>query len=470
MYTEKTLSLIILSVVVIGLTGCNLAPPYRRPEAPVSSTWPTGSAYRIEKGDRPLGTKLSWQEFYHDKHLQEIIALALKNNRDLKLAILNVERTRALYGIQKAELYPSVSAAASGSKSRLPADLSPTGKATTQERYDVALGITAWEIDFFGRLRNLRDQALDDYLAEDFARRSAEILLISTVVNAYITLTADREILKLLEMMEEAQRKTLDLVKKRYDLGLASEIELNQAKSQVDAIKGETARIIQKIAQDENTLRFLVGTDIKEELLSKILSELNEPPEISAGLPSEILLQRPDVLAAEERLKAAHANIGAARAAFFPRISLTTSFGTASAELSGLFKSGSATWNFVPQLAVPIFDARTWSAYDVAKVNRDILLTQYEKTLQIAFKEVADALAAESMLKEQLDAHYSLVSALEKTYTLSLVRYEKGIDSYLNVLDAQRSLLAAKQALVNLRLSRFANRAILFKVLGGGNK
>jgi multidrug efflux system outer membrane protein len=411
---------------------------------------------------------LKWQEFFTDEKLQKIITIALKNNRDLRLAVLNVERARAIYGVQRAELLPTINAVGSGSKARVPADLSSTGRVTTSVRYDVDLGVISWEIDFFGRIRSLKDRALEEYLATDQAHRSAQILLVSSVACAYLTLAADRENLTLAVSTLETQETAYKLIRKRYDVGLVSELDLRRAQSQADAARGDVARYTQVVALDENTLNLLVGSPLTPELLPPELGNVSPPREISSGLLSEVLLRRQDVLAAEHRLKATNANIGAARAAFFPRIALTTTIGTASPELSGLFKSGQGTWAFAPQIVMPIFDARTWSAYDVTKLEKEMSVAQYEKAIQTAFREVADALAVQGTVNQQIAAQQSLVEAVAETYRLSNARYMKGIDSYLSVLDAQRSLYAAQQGLIAVRLAKLANQVKLFAVLGGG--
>jgi len=462
--------LLLMGTIVAILGGCTLAPEYSRPAGPVPVDWPSGAAYEqaMPSPAAPAAADLPWRDFFPDDRLQKVIEAALENNRDLRLAALNVEKARALYGIQRAEILPSVQAAGSGAIERVPADLSSTGSARTSEKYSVNLGVTSWEIDFFGRIRGLKDRALEEYLATDEARRSARNLLISAVAGAYLALAADRETLGLVESTLKAQEDSYRLIRKRYDVGFASEIDLRRAQSQVDAVRGDVARLAQRTAQDENALNLLAGSPLHRELLPAALDGIRPPREISFGLPSEILLRRPDVLAAEHRLKAAHANIGAARAAFFPRISLTTAIGTASADLSGLFGSGSGTWLFAPQIAMPIFDARTWAAYDVTKAEREISVAQYEKTIQTAFREVADALAARGTLDRQIAAQQSLVEAVAETGRLADLRYTGGIDSYLSVLDAQRSLYSAQQGLIALRLARLANLVTLYKALGGG--
>lgn len=459
-------------VLVFFLSGCTLAPKYTRPESPVPSAWPAGKSYiQIENAadeSTPPAAELSWREFIMDERLQKVIETALQNNRDLRLATLNVDRAKALYGIGKVSLLPSVNAAGSWSKTHVPADLSSTGSATTSERYDVNLGITAWEIDFFGRVRSLKDKALEEYLTTTQALRSSHLLLVSTVAQAYLALAADREALQLVSQTLESQEEAYKLIRKRYDAGIISDLDLRRAQTQVDIARGDVARYKQLVAQDENGLNLLTGSQLQPELMPADLASVRPPLEVSAGLSSELLLNRPDVLAAEHQLKAVNANIGAARAAFFPRISLTGTFGTASNELSGLFKSGSETWTFAPQIIMPIFDARTWFAYDVTKIEKEMHIAQYEKAIQTAFREVADALAVKSTINQRIAAQESMVEALTEAYRLANLRYTKGIDSYLSVLDAQRSLYAAQQGLIMLRLARLNNMIELYKTLGGG--
>jgi multidrug efflux system outer membrane protein len=466
-------NLLLLVGMVIGLTGCTLAPPYTRPEAPVPRDWPKGAAYQETqtRPGTPTATEITWREFFTDERLQQVIETALNNNRDLRLSAWNVERARALYGIQRAELFPVVEAAAGGSKLRIPADLTTSGSSTIAEQYGVNLGISSWEIDFFGRIRNLKDRALEEFLATEQALRSTQILLVSTVATAYLTLAADRENRTLAKITLEAQQGAYNLINRRYEVGLASELDRQRAQTQVDTAKGDMVRYTQLVAQDENALNLLVGSPSPRpsEILPADLASVSPPQEISAGLSSEVLLGRPDIMAGEHRLKAANANIGAARAALFPRISLTASFGTASSALSGLFTSGSDAWNFAPLIILPIFDARVWPALEATKAEREIAVAQYEKAIQTAFREVADALAVLGTVDQQLAAQQSLVEASAQTYRLSNARYTKGIDNYLSVLDAQRSLYAAQQGLVTLRLAKVANQVRLYAVLGGGS-
>jgi multidrug efflux system outer membrane protein len=458
--------------VFLFLGGCSLAPNYQKPPAPVPPQWPQGEAYQDTQAasDMPTAQQLKWQEFFTDKKLQKIIETALSNNRDLRLAALNVERARALYGIQRAELFPAVNAVGAGSKQRIPENVMGFPEALTIERYDVNLSISSWELDFFGRIRSLKDQALETYLATEQTRRSAQIALMAEVARAYLTLAADRENLKLARATLETQQAAYDLIERSYQIGVASELDLRRAQTQVDAARRDVPRYTQLAAQDQNALDLLAGAPVPEEMLPMDLSSVTPPQAIGPGLSSEVLLNRPDILAVEHRLKGAYAFVGVARAALFPRISLTTSVGTASDELSGLFNSGTGTWNFAPQVVMPIFDARTWAALRVSKADQQIILTQYEKAIQTAFREVADALAVQGTIDQQVSAQQSLVDAVAETYRLSNARYTKGIDSYLSVLDSQRSLYAQQQALVSLRLAKLANQVRLYAVLGGGAK
>jgi len=454
--------------VILCLGGCTLAPKYNRPEAPVPADWPSGLAYKetasIQKA--PPATDLPWRQFFADPGLQNIIAMALQNNRDLRVAALNVERARALYRIQRAELLPRLESGFIANRQRVKIS-GRTGLVTVQE-YGVNLGITSWELDFFGRIRSLKQKALEEYFATAQARRSAQILLVSEVANAYLTLASDRENLKLAQSTLKTQQAAYNVIQRRVEVGFAPELDLRQVQTRVDSARVDVARFTSQVAQDENALNLLVGSPVPADLSPQELSGIKPLPDISPGMSSEVLLQRPDILQAESLLKAANANIGAARAAFFPRISLTTAIGTASGDLGGLFAPGSLVWSYAPQTVMPIFDARTWAGVKVTKVDKEIAVAQYEKAIQGAFREVADALAQRGTLGDQLAAQQSLLEATAKTYKLSNARYEKGIDIYLNVLDAQRSLYAAQQGVIAIRLAKLANQVRLYAVLGGG--
>jgi len=456
--------------VALVLGGCMLAPEYNRPEAPVPVELPSGAAYDGVHfpSEAPSAAELSWQAFFTDARLQQIIAMALDNNRDLRIAALNVERARALYGIQRVELLPVMNVTGTGSKQGVPASLSYTGNRVTSEEYSVSLGAASWEIDLFGRIRSLKKRALQQYLATDEARRGTQIALVSGVANAYLTLAADRENLRLAQATLEAQQKAYNLIKMQYDAGVATELDLRRSQTQVDAATGDRARYTQLTAQGQNALNLLAGSPVPEELLPADLTQVIPLGEISAGLSSDVLLSRPDIIAAEHQLKAAYAFIGAARAAFFPRISLTATIGTASDQLSGLFSADSDAWSFSPKIVMPIFDSRTWFAYRVSKADRKIVLAQYEKAIQTVFREVADSLAVLGTVDQQVASQQAIVDSAQKIYELSDQRYMQGIDGYLSVLDAQRSLYAAQQGLTCLQLARRANQVRLYAVLGGG--
>jgi multidrug efflux system outer membrane protein len=468
---KRLLALVLAAL--IGLTGCStMAPQYTRPETPVPDAWPSGPAYQAEVDGTGLDAAgLPWQEFFIDPQLTRLIKLALENNRDLRIAALNIERSRAQYQIRRADLFPQVDAIGEGSGRRVPADLSGTDEAETLHQYRADLAVSAYELDLFGRLRSLKDQALEEFLATEQARRSVQISLVAEVATNYLTLAADRERLVLAKETLTSQQASYQLIKRRCEAGISSSLELNQAQTSVDAARLDIARYTSLAAQDENALNLVVGAPVPTGLLPMTLTDtLTAVNELSPGLPSEVLLSRPDILQAENQLKGYNANIGAARAAFFPRIILVSTVGTGSAELSGLFGDGSLVWSFFPRINLPIFDAgRNQANLQVAQVDREIALVRYEQAIQTAFREVADALARQGTIQEQLAAQQSLTNATAESYRLSRVRYEKGVDSYLVVLDSQRALYAAQQNLIATQYARLANLATLYRVFGGGS-
>ena len=472
MVSKKTLLWLMMTGLL--LAGCTLIPQYDRPVAPVPETWPAGAAYGEAGGIGPEAVaiaELPWRQFFTDARLQTVIKTALENNRDLRTAALNVERSRAMYRIARSELLPRVNASGSGYRQRTPADLSRSGEAMIAEEYRAELGIASWEPDFFGRIRSLKKRALEEYFATEEARRAARVILISETAAAWLTLAADRENLALARSTLDSQQAAHDLIQRRYDVGLANELDLRRSQTLVEAARVDLARSVEQVARDENALTFLAGTtSLPQDTLPRSLSDMPPLTPILAGTSSAVLLNRPDIRRAENALQAAYANIGAARAMLFPRIALTTAYGSASADLSGLFESGSRAWTFAPGINLPIFDPRAWSALKVSQVDRDIALTQYERTIQSAFREVADALARRGTVGEQVAAQQSLVKATEETFRLSNKRYETGTDDYLSVLDAQRSLYAARQGLISLRLADLVNQVRLYAVLGGGGE
>ena len=460
--------------LLLSLAGCaTMAPKYTQPAAPVPAAWPSGPAYKdgVAKTDKPLAD-IPWQQFFIDPQLRKLISLALENNRDLRVAALNIERSRAQYQIQRSDLFPKVDASAGASFQRVPEDLSGSGRATRVDQYNVGLGVSSYELDLFGRVRSLKDQALEQYLATEQARASVQISLVSQVATTYLGLAADRERLELARETLASQQSSFKLTRSRFEAGVSSALDLHQAQTSVDSARVDIARYTTLVAQDENALSLVVGSPIPAELHPTVLSEnLTALKDVSPGLPSDVLLRRPDILQAENLLKGANANIGAARAAFFPRITMVTSIGFGSSDLAGLFTPGSFAWKFAPQITLPIFDGGSNRANQkVAEMDRDIAIAQYEKAIQTAFREVADALAQRGTVGDQLVAQQSLTDATSESYRLSRARYEKGVDSYLIVLDSQRSLYSAQQNLITVRLSRLANLVTLYKVLGGGNQ
>ena len=447
------------------LAGCvNLAPDYQQPQAPIPQQWPASA----ELGS--ASAQIGWQAFFLDARLKQVIEQTLANNRDLRVAALNVEKARALYRVQRAEQLPTLNAGGSGTHSRTPASLSGTGSASTTHQYSAALGLSGYELDLFGRIRNLSDAALEDYLALEETRRSTQISLLAEVANAWLTLAADRDLLKLAEDTLTSQQASYELQQRSHALGNTSGLTLAQAQTTVESARVDVAAYQSQVQQDLNALNLLAGSQLAEELLPGGLSENSaELLDVPAGLPSSLLQQRPDVLAAEHGLKSANADIGAARAAFFPSISLTASAGTSSAALSGLFTGGSGAWNFAPSISLPIFDAGSNRAnLQAAESERDIQLATYEKTLQSAFREVADVLAERGTLRQRMDAQRALTEATARSQNLADALYRNGASSYLDALDAQRELYAAQQNLISLQLTEQSNRIALYRVLGGG--
>ena len=465
--------LAILSFACAFLVGCGMAPRYHRPEAPVAANWPSGPAYKVSSApsDAPAAADLKWRAFFVVPQLQQLIELALATNRDLRVAALNVEKSRAQFRIRRADLLPTLAVAGSAAAERLPADISATGQTMIARNDNLSVGLSSFEVDLFGRVGSLKDQALKQYLASEQARLSVQISLVAEVANNYLTLAADRERLQLARDTLESQQSSYRLVERRFAAGVSSELDLRQAQTSVDAARVDVARFTNLVAQDENLLTLVVGAQLPQELLPSGLSAVGTLRELPPGVPSEVLQRRPDVLKAELQLMAANANIGAARAAFFPRITLTSSIGTASDQLSGLFSPGSLAWGFVSQLSLPIFDyGRNKAGLTVAERDRDIFLARYEKAIQSAFREVADALAQNGTLGEQLQAQQSLTEATSESYRLAQARYQGGVTSYLDVLDSQRAFYGAQQGLISVNLTRLSNQVTLYKVLGGGSE
>jgi outer membrane protein, multidrug efflux system len=462
---------IIVTLLAAGaLSGCSLAPQFVRPDAPVAAAYPATSAAPANPAATDASA-LGWRQFFPDQRLQGLIATALENNRDLRSAALRIQEARAQYNIQSADLLPTVYAGASAARTRTPAELSPSGNRQISNSYQVGLNPAAFELDFFGRVRSLNDAALAQYLATEEAQRSAQISLVAAVAQAYLAERAFAEQQVLAQQTLEGRRTAFQLAQKRFDVGASSALDLRLNDTLVQSARVSYVTLTRQRAQAENALVLLVGAPLTAlpPAAAPTLSEEQVVTDIPPGLPSELLTRRPDIRAAEQRLRAANANIGAARAAFFPRISLTAGLGTASGDLSGLFKAGSQTWTFAPQLLLPIFDAgRNQGNLDLAKVRKNLAIADYEKTIQTAFREVSDALVARAALEEQIDAQSRFLDAQAERLKLSDLRYQNGVASSLDVLDAQRELFNAQQALVQARLLRLTNAIDLYRSLGGG--
>lgn len=450
--------------LALTLSGCSMVPDYQTPESPV--------AQAVGNGNEDVDTVVlpGWESLFPDPQLRALIHTALANNRDLQLAMLDVAEARAQYGIEGSALFPEIGVNADGSRQRVPGDLSGTGDSTITSQYSVGLGVASYELDLFGRIRSLEESALQSYLATGEARRSAQITLVSEVANAYLKLLADNQKLRISDNTVEAQEHSVDLVNQRFDAGLAAELDLRQAEIALETARANRAQSRRQVEQDRNALSVLVSGPVAEipegDVIDPTVALLAGVP---AGLDSSVLLQRPDIRQAEYALRAANANIGAARAAFYPSITLTGSAGTASSDLSGLFEGGSRAWSFAPSINLPIFTAgRLQDSLDVAEIRRDKAVIRYEQAIQTAFQEVADSLASRAFLSEQVEAQANLVEATERSLNLAEIRYEGGAADYLAVLDAQRELLSARQTLVDTKLLRLANRITLYRALGGG--
>ncbi|MFT3719315.1 efflux transporter outer membrane subunit [Pseudorhodoferax sp.] len=441
-----------------------MAPGYVRPASPVPAHFrdaPTSDPAASEVAS------LAWREVFLDARLQQVIALALQNNRDLRVAMLNIEKARAQYRIQQAEVLPSVQAAASRTASRA----SVNGSSQVSRTVSAEVGFSNWELDLFGRLRSLNDQALETWLATAQTQRSTRMSLVAEAAADWLTVGAYQQRLALARKALESQNETLKLTAAKHARGAASGLDLAEVQTSVESARADVASYDTALAQARNALELVAGATVPEALLPdpQAAADAVRLAPLPASLSSNVLLLRPDVLYAEHTLKAANADIGAARAAFFPSISLTAAAGRSSTQLSSLFGGGARTWSFVPTITVPIFQGGALQAeLDAATIGKDINVAQYEKAIQTAFSEAADALAARARINEQIDAQTALVAASQRRHALALARYQRGVDSYLEALDAQRSLYSAQQALVTLQLQEAANRVTIYKVLGGG--
>lgn len=459
------------------LAGCNLAPTYRAPDLPVpenvsANAAKAGNAAPVQASEAALqqAQALQWLQ---SSQLRDVVALALSNNRDLRVAVENIEKARAQYGITRADLLPGITAQAQGNLSRTAADLTTAGRSNITEQYSAQLGFASYELDLWGRIRNLSEASLQQFLLSQDNQRNVQIGLVADVSNAWLTLAADQARLQLAKDTLASRIKAFELTRKMHELGSTSGLVLAQNQTTVDTARGDVASYTSQVDKDRNALQLLLGGPIPAALLptAQTLMDGSHAAALKAvpvPLPSTVLLKRPDVQAAERNLQAMNASIGAARAAMFPSITLTGSFGAGSNELDRLFGNNNSTWSFIPLVRLPIFDGgRNRANVQVAQSNQRIALSQYEKSVQTAFREVADVLADRAQWDERLSAQTSMVANTQKAFDLSNARFKAGVDNYLTVLDAQRSLYIAQQTLIGLRLSEQLNRITLWKVLGG---
>lgn len=468
--TDSTIGL----ALMVMLGGCSLAPTYERPALPVAATFAgtapaAASAAKGTSPDARSATATDWQTFLTDPRLKALVDLALRNNRDLRVAVLNVEKTRAQYQVQEAAAMPQLGATTGFTGSRKPASVSTSGKKTYSRVYS-AEGSVSWEIDFFGRLRSLSDAAIEQYLATDYARQAAQTLLIAQVADQYLALLAVDEQLALTQATLDATAKAYDIMKLQFDTGTLSELDLQLQQTAVEQARIDYQTQLRLQGQAQTALTVLIGQPLPADLPpARPLDDQGLLTDVPAGLPSDLLTRRPDILQAEATLRAQNANIGAARAAFFPRISLTGAAGSQSATLGSLFGATSAAWSFAPTITLPIFDGGANRAnLAVANTQKQIAVAQYEKAIQTAFKEVSDGLLARSSYDEQLAAQRRYTDAQAKRMSLTQMMYDSGSASYLDVLLAHNALYKAQQALITSRLNRLTNLVDLYRALGGG--
>lgn len=480
-----------MALLSLCLAGCTLEPHYERPQPAVPQQWPAPPLASDEKSAAPAAqsaaqgpersaAQIGWREFFADPKMRALIEQALKHNPDAQVATLNIAAARAQYQIQRANLFPKISASAIEQVQRYPTGVTPAGggaggttTAATSglfRYYDVGVGFTSYELDLFGRIRSLNHARLQQYLGYVETRRSTQISVVAEVASAYLTWLADSALLRITMDTLNSQQESLKLIRMSFEGGVATALDLHQAETTVATAQANLAQYRRQVAQDQNAVVVLLGAPMPSEVTAA--GDLDEEKLLTylpAGLPSDILVQRPDILAAEHNLIAANANIGAARAAFFPSILLTGSYGTASTQLSGLFQQGSTAWTFSPQISLPIFaGGANLASLDLVKVQKNILVVQYEHAIQNGFREVADALAGRATLDSQVAADTALVASSSESFRLSNMRYTGGVENYLGVLDAQRILYTAQQSLVNVKLARLQNLVTLYKALGGG--
>jgi multidrug efflux system outer membrane protein len=461
----------VLLVVLVSVTGCSfLTPHYERPELPVPNRYPSegndGSAHGVNAEGAAIG---GWRDYFADERLRALIEQALKTNRDLRSAAFHVEEARAQYGIQRAELLPAIQVGADGMRARTPGDLNVTGKAQIGSQYEAGLNSSAWEIDFWGRVRNLKDAALENYLFTEAARRAVTVSLIADVADSYLRLRELDERVALARKTIATREESFRIFRRRFEVGATSRLDLTQVETLLMQAQALGAQLEQERAIEAHFLTLLLGSPLELVPGQEGFNDLGVMHPLRVGLPSDLLVNRPDIVAAEHQLRGAHADIGAARAAFFPRVTLIGALGTASADLDGLFAPGSLAWRYGPTISVPIFDAgRNRNNLSLAEARRELAVAAYEKTVQTAFREVADALSAQKWLAEQVRIQQATVAVESERARLAKLRYDSGAAAFLEVLDAQRDLLSAEQQLVQTRRALLSSRVRLYAALGGG--
>lgn len=451
--------------LLLALTACvDLAPRTTIPPLPVAGAWPADTS----AGTAQALVDLDWSHYFQDAEMRRLIGLALEHNRDLRLAALRVREAEAAYRIQRSELLPAIGARGQDTRTRDIAAPIPD-QTQVQSKYQAAIGLTNWEVDLWGRIRNLKDAALDQWLATDAARQGMQTALVRQVADAVLAL---RELEQRSVLARDAvanRQQSLDIFLQRQKIGSSSELELTQVRTLLIQAQALNAQIEQQRAAARHALTLLVGTDPELPPTDTVRLDATPLTTLQPGLPADVLLARPDIRAAEYQLRAAHARIGAARAAFLPRIALTSSVGTASTELNSLFESNSRAWLFTPVIEIPIFTAgRLQANLDVAEVRRDMAVATYERDIQTAFREVSDALSARQWLAEQMAIQARMAQTQAERAVLAQLRYDSGAAPYLEVLDAQRDLLTAQQQLVQIRSAWLSSQVALFAALGGG--
>ncbi|MCX5591670.1 efflux transporter outer membrane subunit [Alcaligenes endophyticus] len=455
-------------VGLLALSACSFTPKYERPQMPVSAQYPQAEA---AGNGQVAAVDLGWREFFTDQRLQALIALALENNRDLRLATQRIEEARAQYGVVSSDRLPTIGVMAAEQATRYPEAARPAGPGSpsVSRSFQAGVGISSFELDFWGRVKNLSEAAYQQYLATEQAQRTAHLTVVAMTAESYFRLRAAQEMQKLMRHTLKSRTESLRLVQTSYDNGVASSLDLNQAKVQYSTVLSDMAAAERSEKQAENALRLMLGTEIPDDMPAAAdFTRAQLLPHLPVGLPSELLERRPDIIAAEMQLKAANANIGAARAAFFPNVTLTGLLGFLSPQLGGLFSSDNRYWQFQPQIVMPLFSGGTRGRLQVAEAQRDMAVTQYEKTIQTAFREVADSLAGEATYSGQIDALSDVEKAASETVRLANLRYEVGVDSFLQVQTAEISLYGTRQAYIQTGLASLLNRVELYKALGGG--